>query len=64
MGRRELAIRGLHQTERTLLCRWIVYSRATTSSMALRWALPDDFPLALGGIVVDVGEGVVVAGDS
>jgi hypothetical protein len=33
------AIRGLHQTERTLLCMWMVYSRATTSSMALRpWA--------------------------
>jgi hypothetical protein len=30
------AIRGLHQTERTLLCMWMVYSRATTSSMALR----------------------------
>lgn len=36
------AIRGLHQTERTLLCMWMVYSRATTSSMALRpcWVLP------------------------
>lgn len=34
------AIRGLHQTERTLLCMWMVYSRATTSSMALRPTLP------------------------
>lgn len=38
---RVTAIRGLHQTERTLLWRWMVYSRATTSSMALRpWVLP------------------------
>lgn len=35
------AVRGLHQTERTLLCKWIVYSLATTSSMALRPGLPD-----------------------
>ena len=49
------AIRGLHQTERTLLCRWMVYSRATTSSRALRPApdLPavDLLDLPLGGIV-------------
>jgi hypothetical protein len=30
---------GLHQTERTRLCKWMVYSRATTSAMALRPAL-------------------------
>ena len=53
-----MAIRGLHQTERTLLCRWIVYSRATTSSMALRpWAgLPVDGLLDLGGMVI-IGDG-------
>lgn len=32
-------IHGLHQTEHTRLCRWMVYSRATTSAMALRPAL-------------------------
>ena len=37
------AIRGLHQTERTLLWRWMVYSRATTSSMAERPLLPAGF---------------------
>lgn len=36
MRRYWLTIRGLHQTERTRLCRWMVYSLATTSSMALR----------------------------
>lgn len=55
----ELAIRGLHQTERTLLCRWMVYSRATTSSMALRpWAVlpPEAFEVfALLDMVADVG---------
>ena len=34
-----LTISGLHQTEHTLLCKWMVYSRATTSEMALRPAL-------------------------
>jgi hypothetical protein len=29
--------------KRTLLWRWMVYSRATTSAMAERWALPEDF---------------------
>lgn len=55
----EPTIRGLHQTERTLLCRWMVYSRATTSSMALRPApaLPAAGLLDLGGIVGDVKEG-------
>lgn len=28
---------------RTLLCMWMVYSRATTSAMAERWALPVGF---------------------
>lgn len=61
----EPTIRGLHQTERTLLCRWMVYSRATTSSMALRPApaLPAAGLLDLGGIVGDVErKEIVVAG--
>lgn len=50
---------GLHQTgydlERTRLCRWMVYSRATTSAMALLPDLPAgallDFDLF--GIAID-----------
>lgn len=29
--------------QHTRLWRWIVYSRATTSAMALRWVLPEAF---------------------
>lgn len=58
------AIRGLHQTERTLLCRWMVYSRATTSSMALRPGpcLPAEglLDLAWFGIVTAGGLAVIV----
>jgi hypothetical protein len=46
---RRWAIRWTSQnwTQRTRLWRWIVYSRATTSAMALRWVLPAGFlPLA------------------
>ena len=35
--------------QHTRLWRWIVYSRATTSAMALRWVLPAGF-FALGAI--------------
>lgn len=58
-----MAICGLHQTERTLLCRWMVYSRATTSSMALRpWpVLPAAGLLLLVGLVdIALVGGVVV----
>jgi hypothetical protein len=38
--------------QHTRLCRWIVYSRATTSAIALRWVLPAGFLVfALGAIV-------------
>lgn len=29
--------------QHTRLWRWMVYSRATTSAMALRWVLPEAF---------------------
>lgn len=49
-----LTMCGLHQTERTRLCRWMVYSRATTSWMAER---PPAFLLVL--VVEDIATGVL-----
>ena len=49
-----LTIRGLHQTARTLLWRWMVYSRATTSSMALRPGLPPAAALGFFSCLVDI----------
>ena len=51
-----LFIDGLHKTgiAHTRLCRWMVYSRATTSAMALRPALPD------AGFLVFVSLGIAI----
>jgi hypothetical protein len=38
--------------QHTRLCRWIVYSRATTSAMALRWVLPAGFLVFAEGAIV------------
>jgi hypothetical protein len=38
-----LAQKQRSSASRTRLCRWMVYSRDTTSAMAERWAFPEGF---------------------
>lgn len=45
---------------RTRLCMWMVYSRATTSAMALRWVLPPVF----FPVLVDISAGGISLGNS